>query len=600
MCGINGYLNFRTQYPPEHIQQIIGKMNNALVHRGPDNQGQWRDPDNFCHLGHTRLSILDLSSAGHQPMSSEDGRFVISFNGEIYNFKELRLMYERKGQQFKTGTDTEILLHAFTKLGPVVFQALDGQFAVAIYDRQKGIVTLARDRIGEKPLYYAIESGFCVFSSELKALLEVDQLDVQLSEEALTQYLTLRYVPPPKTILDPIKKLPPGFYLQIDRNGNSRVERYYSFEIDQDNAPGLGDLDTYCDEVEEALIDSLKVRLNSDVPIGVFLSSGVDSSLVCALLSKKLDQNIKTYTIGFSGDENSEHHAAESISKELGTDHSTHIFSASNFDVICDKIGDILDEPNGDRSCVPTYLLSEFTRQHVKVAISGDAGDELFGGYGRYPGVAKSFDGMAPGNARQKVKAYIEQGLPVFPPQAVQAAFPDAFEKLSDFYEAYAPAFAHIRRPSIHALRQLDLHTYLPGAVLAKVDRMSMQHSLEVRTPFLSPKMLALASKASEKACWSDGIQKVVLRRILSKYLPDQHVYAPKQGFGMPSSVFFNNKQRIEAELRTAYHVLRATNFFQSRHQALDAMFGSVTANINSIWAVVVLSKWIQSINRAL
>jgi asparagine synthase (glutamine-hydrolysing) len=600
MCGISGYLNFQQKKSPTHVQGLIGKMNAKLAHRGPNNRGQWEDPENHCHLGHTRLSILDLSPAGHQPMLSSAGRYVISFNGEIYNYKELRKQIEKFGVKFQTNTDTEVLLQGFIHMGTMFFQIMDGMFAFAIYDRKTGILTLARDRVGEKPLYYAFGDSFFVFGSELKSILEVDDLPVSLSEESLTLFLTLRYVPSPLSILDPIRKLNPGTFLQINKQGGQHQEKYYAFEIDQDNEPPVENVEEYCDSLEEELLESLRGRLNSDVPLGMFLSSGVDSALACALLTQRLKKDVKTYTIGFSGDADSEHDAAKKISDILGTDHHSYIFTDEDFNSICDKIGNVLDEPNGDRSCVPTYLLSEFTKQHVTVAVSGDGGDELFGGYGRYPGFADAYDKAPHLNPREKVQTYIEQGLPVFPPESVRAAFPESYDSVLSFYEKYTPAFMHIRRPAIHALRQFDFHTYLPGAVLAKVDRMSMQHSLEVRTPFLAPKVLKLASQASEGLCWSGNVQKVALRKLLSRHLPDEHVYTKKKGFGMPPSVFFNNQQKVEAELRTAYNYLGSTKFFSQRKRGLDLIFGSASKNINAIWAVIVLSKWIQSVQRPL
>jgi asparagine synthase (glutamine-hydrolysing) len=236
----------------------------------------------------------------------------------------------------------------------------------------------------------------------------------------------------------------------------------------------------------------------------------------------------------------------------------------------------------------------------VTVAISGDAGDELFGGYGRYPGIAAAYDKVPNLHPRGAVQTYIEQGLPVYPADAVRNAFPRGYTAVQSFYETYAPTFMHLGRPALHALRQLDFNTYLPGAVLAKVDRMSMRHALEVRTPFLSPQMMDLASRASAGLCWSGQVQKVALRHLLARYLPHEYVYAPKKGFGMPASVFFNNRDRIKAELQTAYDVLAGTRFFQSGGQALNTLFKHVGGGINAIWATIVLAKWVRTVERPL
>lgn len=600
MCGISGYLNFKADRSPDELQALIGRMNAALAHRGPDDRGQWADPENHCHLGHTRLSILDLSSAGHQPMLTPDQRYVISFNGEIYNFRDLRRQFEKDGHVFHTGTDTEILLTGFALHGPKLFDFLDGMFALAIYDRETRCLTLARDRAGEKPLYYVAIDSLFAFASELRPLLQIPDVSFSLSEESLAQYFTLRYVPDSEAIVDPVRKLEPGMVLQVFADGRQYRQRYFDFIIDQDNEAGQRDADRYVDAVENALSLSLVNRLNSDVPLGVFLSSGVDSALACALLTRKLGRKVKTFTVGFEGDGDSEHVVARDIAAQLGTEHHEHIFTAADFDRICDRIGHLLDEPNGDRSCVPTYLLSEFTRRHVTVAISGDGGDELYGGYGRYPALAAALDGATEAAPAAMVQAYIEKGLPVMPGEAVRAAFPDGYAAVARFCERYAPFFMHPDRPALHALRQLDFHTYLPGAVLAKVDRMSMQHGLETRTPFLSPALMKIAAKANLGLCTDGKVQKVALRRLLAKYLPEQHALAPKRGFGMPASVFFNNRPRIEAELKAAYSRLADTRFFGARAGALDKLFAGVPANINSIWATIVLARWIDTVDSPL
>lgn len=493
-----------------------------------------------------------------------------------------------------------MLLNGFAALGIGLFDYLDGMFAVAIYDRQMRCLTLARDRAGEKPLYCAAGDGLFAFASELRPLLEIADLPVALSEAALAQYFTFRYVPAPDTILSGIHKLEPGTILRVFDDGRQHRQRYFGFVIDQDAEIPASDLETYADTVEAALSQALLDRLNSDVPLGVFLSSGVDSALACALLTKKLGRRVKTFTIGFEGDPQSEHLAAREIAAALDTEHHEHVFSAADFDRICDDIGRYLDEPNGDRSCVPTYLLAEFTRRHVTVAISGDAGDELYGGYGRYPAFAAAFDGMSDAAPAAMVQAYIERGLPVVPAATVRSAFPDGQSAIQAQYETYAPFFMHPRRPALQALRQLDFHTYLPGAVLAKVGRMSMRHGLETRTPYLYPSVMTLAGRASLGLCMDGPVQKVTLRHLLARYLPRHHAQAPKRGFGMPQSVFFNNRPRIETELRAAHRRLADTRFFTMRPGALDRLFAGVGGNINAIWAAIVLARWVDTVERPL
>lgn len=596
MCGISGLLQLRPHAGPAEPRAIVARMNDTLRHRGPDADGLWSSTDGLCHLGHRRLSIIDLSTAANQPMADSSGRYVVVFNGEVYNFKELRKRLEARGVRFQTNSDTEVLLEGFIAEGPALFKDIDGMFAAAIYDSQTGTLTLARDGAGEKPLYYYRGDGFLAFASELRTLLTIPNQGFRLSEAGLALYMALRYVPPPYSIVRGVKKLAPGTVMQITRDGATTETRFFSFAAGPFAPETAQSPEAYSQAVEDALAASLEARLNSDVPLGAFLSAGVDSALACAVLTKRLKRPLKTFTVGFEGDPGSEHIAAADIARTLGTEHREFIFGKTAFEQICDKIGGLLDEPNGDRSCVPTYLLSQFAREHVTVAISGDGGDELFAGYSRYLGFANLAGKQTWPNAAAIVRAYFQNALGVFPWPAIPEVARHDAQAVLTFIDGFAPIFAAPGRSLLDAQRILDFESYMPGAVLAKVDRMSMRHGLEVRTPYLTGPLYDLSRRANLPMLLGPEGQKATLRRLLARHLPMNHVTAPKKGFGMPPSVFLNNKERVVAELGKAHGVLSQTAFFKERPGCAEALAKWAPSNTNSIWATIALAKWVESV----
>jgi asparagine synthase (glutamine-hydrolysing) len=593
MCGLVGFLDFDRRFDPEQAQKIVRDMAEAMHYRGPDMDGYWASKDNHCQLGHKRLSVIDLSEGGRQPMVDESGRYVIVFNGEIYNFQDLRAKLEAGGARFRTKSDTEVLLQGYIRFGTALFPQLDGMFALAIYDTVERSMVLARDRAGEKPLYYRNAPGLFLFGSELHALARMPGLDWDISAGAVALYMLYRYVPAPHAILDGVRKLRPGCILTVDAKGKTSERRYYAFEVDPAaEANQEGFLQT-CDRVEAAMIESLRRRLVSDVPLGMFLSSGIDSSLVCALAARKLGTVPKTFTIGFEGDEGSEHEAARQIARHLGTEHSEHVFSSSDFDSVGRSIGTLLDEPNGDRSCVPTYLLCKFAREQATVALSGDGGDELFGGYGRYGAMQSTFGGNTQDNPKAAIGGYYNSALAVFGIDPILQALPETREALEAELDVCLPLLQHPGRDIVHALRQIDFAYYMPGAVLAKVDRMSMRSSLETRTPFFHLALLDEAKSLPTQYCLNSKMAKLVLREIAGRHLPREIALLPKKGFGMPASVFLNNIRAVQAEMNKAFEILKATHFFGPRVKALKAMWQ--VDNINAIWSFIVLGQWAQN-----
>ena len=592
MCGIAGLLRFSNRLPDEDLKGRVGRMADRMLHRGPDADGYWADAQGRCHFGHRRLAILDLSDAGRQPMLDASRRYAITYNGEIYNFLELRQELERRGRRFHTRCDTEVLLEGFAEWGEGVFAMLDGQFALGIYDTETDRLLLARDRVGEKPLYYRLTKDHLGFASELAAIEAGMPEDLALSEDGLAQYFMLRYVPAPHTVYEGVAKLEPGMLMTVDADRRVTVKRYFSFELDPDESMEAERFPAFAEQVESLLTTSLQRRLNSDVPLGVFLSAGIDSTLSAALLTRRLNVPVKTYTIGFEGDNQSEHLDARRFARALDTDHHEYVFSASDFESVGRQVGAWLDEPNGDRSCVPTYLLSRFTREHVTVAISGDGGDELFCGYSRYFSFADKIQGKLHEAPLQALDTYFKHFLPVYGGDAVASTLPKGIAAFRQFIERFIPCFQYPDRSAVHALRQLDFLSYMPGAVLPKVDRASMQHSLEVRSPFYDPALLKISQRLATKFGRNGKTGKLVLRSILGNYVPADLTALPKRGFGMPPSVFINNAEAIGKEMAIARERLEATSFFKDRPTAVGTLARAAGSNINAAWAFIVLGQW--------
>jgi asparagine synthase (glutamine-hydrolysing) len=554
MCGIAGIVDFNGVYGTQGLRDLAAAMSSTMVHRGPDSSGVWVDPTEYCAFSHRRLSIIDTTSAGHQPMESLDKRYCITFNGEIYNFQELKPEIEAKGHTFRTRTDTEVLIEAMRLWGTEVFSKLDGMYAFGLYDRQKKEIILGRDPFGEKPLYYIATPKYFAFASELQALQQLPFFDSSISADELAEYLCFQYIGAPRSLYRNVKKVPPGHYLVLRDDGSYTLNTYFSFRPGQAEVLNKS-LDEMADELEDILLRSVRRRLISDVPLGAFLSGGVDSSTVVALIRKALGLPVKTFAIGFAETEETEHIAARGFAAHLETDHREKILKpdASRF---LYQIGDLLDEPNGDSSCLPTYLLSEFARSEVTVAVSGDGGDEMFGGYSRYfltlEEEARTREGKLrgwnPGNA------YYSSRILVFPEEHVGELFGFIPPALREILRSLRREMdSGVPGSLLDRMRKLDVDNYMPGAVLPKVDRMSMRHSLEVRTPFLSMELARFAERLPLSAMYSQGVGKLVLRKIAYRYLPEEMVNTPKKGFGLPMS-----RWGCEELLKTAGELLEA------------------------------------------
>lgn len=595
MCGIAGFINLKRNYSFDEMSAVVSNMAAHMTHRGPDDFGVWIDPDNYCALSHRRLSIIDLSAGGRQPMETPDGKSAITYNGEFYNYQDVRTELLTEGYQQKTSTDTEVLLQKLLKDGESALTSIDGMFAFGLYKGHIGELLLARDAFGEKPLYFVSGKDYFAFASELTALSAVPDFDATISAEALEHYLLFQYIQSPKTIYRSVSKLPPGHFLKLSRQGQIQMRKYFQF------APHAGKvcdakIEDLADELEEILTRSIKRRLISDVPLGAFLSGGVDSSTVVALCVKKLGREIKTFSIGFAGTDESEHLYARAMAAHLGTAHYEKIIEPE-MNSMPFLVGRLLDEPNGDTSCPPTYLLSQFAREHVTVAVSGDGGDEMFGGYGRYfTTLEEELQAKANGSQDwQASDAYLDQRTLIFPPSTVSNLCGNISEPVSDLLSSFKTGLNRYDVPLIDKLREMDACTYLPGAVLAKVDRMSMQHSLEVRTPFLNIELARFAEKLAPQHLYAQGQGKLVLKKLASKYIPLEWLQRKKMGFGLPAISFGKDEAlKLANELILSPDGMLPIWLDRKQLKILLEVNGN-QLSIYQLWPLLILEIWLRN-----
>jgi asparagine synthase (glutamine-hydrolysing) len=633
VCGITGAIWTAPQLAID--QPLLQRMTDVLRHRGPDDDGFYAsdyrlDPPYGAvpgvGLGFRRLSIIDVAG-GHQPMSNEDGTVWIVFNGEIYNFPELRHRLEGAGHAFATRSDTETIVHLYEDEGPECFRHLNGMFAVAIWDARRRQLVLGRDRLGKKPLVYRHEPGRLSFASELKSLLEIPGTPRDLDPSALDEYLTYQYVPHPKTIFRSIRKLPPGHYA-VYREDRLQVRPYwepdFNAELQMPEAEAI-------ERLRETLESSVALRLQSEVPLGAFLSGGVDSSLIVAIAQRKSNRPLKTFSIGFPIAEYDETRYARRVAEHLGTEHHEFQVTPDGVQILPQLIWHY-DEPFADSSAIPTWYVSQLTRQHVTVALSGDGGDELFAGYPRYKAVAlaaaldrcwplrRVFGAgiwqRLPSSSRQKstvrrFKRFCEvlrtppsrrylDWVGIFNEASRAALYRDDFLAAlpdSDPAEFLQAALARAgARDAVSAFSLADLVTYLPCDLMTKVDIASMAHSLECRQPFLDYRLVELA--ASFPAAWKyrRGIGKRILRRAFGDLLPTEIWTRRKMGFGVPLDHWFRN------ELRPLTHdVLLSPSARCGAYFRLDAVRQMVEDHEQGrfnhcyrLWTLLVFELWLQ------
>jgi asparagine synthase (glutamine-hydrolysing) len=593
VCGIAGIVDFSGDLAGEEARRRCAALCERQLHRGPDDHGVWSEAG--IALGHRRLSIIDTTAAGRQPMLSDDGTGVLVFNGEIYNFGALRRSMEAQGERFVSHSDTEVLLKGLHRFGAAFLDQVDGMYAFAYWNRVTRRLLLARDPFGEKPLYLTRIGGTIAFASELAALTVLPGFDDRVAVGTIGLYACLQYVPAPLSIYASCRKLLPGQALQIDAAGEAVLRQWRFVPDGQEDGRPLADL---ADELEAILVDTVRTRLIADVPLGAFLSGGVDSSLVVALATRVLGHSVRTFSIGFQGSDDSEHEEALAVARRLGADHVEEIV-APDAAVTGLDLGALLDEPNGDSSCLPTWLLSRLARRHVTVALSGDGGDELFGGYTRYFATLNDERrwqaGELPYPEWRPDLGYYSSRLLVMPERDLELLFGAVPEAVAVYLAGRRDALRRDPRPLGDRMRDADAADYLPGAVLAKVDRMSMRHSLEVRAPLLGRDVARFAARLPSRAMFGDATGKLVLKEVAARYLPRDWLDRRKKGFGLPMRRWGEAAVLAAAETLLRPGESRLAEWIGD--DALRRFLADQRANpmMYRLWSVVVLERWLRS-----
>ncbi|MGH7491754.1 MAG: asparagine synthase (glutamine-hydrolyzing) [bacterium] len=621
MCGICGVMNFSPQHGVDEDE--LRRMNDAIIHRGPDEDGFY--VDGRLGMAMRRLSIIDLSG-GKQPIHNEDGSIWIVFNGEIYNYPELKADLEKRGHRFYTKADTEAIVHAYEEYGHDCPNRLNGMFAFALWDMKKQSLFVARDRLGKKPFYYYLDGERLVFGSELKSILQVKRVPRRVSPEALDLYLTYEYIPAPHTIFADIKKLPAGHTLTIHGNGKSELRSYWDLHF-HENGRSPQDLQQ---GLLELLQDAVKIRLMSDVPLGAFLSGGIDSSCVVALMARVMDQPVKTFSIGFAEGSYNELRYAREIARHFKTDHHELIIRPNALEWT-EKLVTHLDEPLGDFSIFPTFLVAQMARQHVTVALSGDGGDELFGGYDTYvaEGMARKYRRLPALLRRELIPAITRRISPTekkkgavnrlkrfvegaMLPEDLQHVRWMIFLTEQEKSRLYGEAMHHLShttaahdfirkyfqsadsKDEVNRQLYVDLKTYLCDDIMVKVDRMSMATSLEARAPFLDYRVVEYAATIPSALKIQGTETKMILKEAMKQVLPPAIIGRGKEGFSIPIKNWLKNELRsmmLEVLSPTA---LKRDGFFNADHVQglINEHLQGVENHSHRLWAMMVFGIW--------
>lgn len=646
MCGIAGFWD-ADGLNADEARVTLMAMTEAIRHRGPDDSGEWIDAGAGIALGFRRLSILDLSQNGHQPMRSETGRYVIALNGEIYNFRALHRELLGRGHRFRGHSDTEVLLAAISAWGmPGALERCNGMFAFALWDREQRTLHLVRDRAGEKPLYYGWMGRTLLFGSELKALRAHPAFRGDVDRDALAAFFRRGYVPGPYSIYRGVRKLPPGTVLTLRHAAelDAAPVPYWSPKAVVERGVGFPpphSTDEAVDELHALLRDAVKLRMEADVPLGAFLSGGIDSSTVVALMQAQSATPIQTFAIGFREDRHNEAHHAAAIARHLGTSHTELYVTPDEARAVIPRLPLMYDEPFADTSQIPTFLVSELTRRHVTVSLSGDAGDELFGGYRRHQlgpmiwqairriplPLRRAFGAMmsvpeSNGRVGHTVNRYTRkwtgkrslrerrrQTAEILPVQSPVALYhymmshwkhPEAL--VLGAHEPPLAATDPTRWPDLGEapallMMYLDTVAYLPDDILVKLDRASMAVSLEARVPLLDHRVIEFAWRTPLSLKIRHGEGKWLLRQVLYKYVPRRLVARPKQGFGMPIAEWLRGPLRDWAEALLDERRLRDEAFLdpQAVRQKWTEHLNRETRWDYELWTVLMFESWLQA-----
>ena len=622
MCGIAGLISLDGRPLPE--PQTLQAMCASIVHRGPDDQGTFQN--DWAAIGMRRLAIIDVAG-GHQPVSSAGGRIQVVFNGEIYNFRELRSELAARGYVFQSHSDSEVIAHAYAEYGTACFERLRGMFAIAVVDQDRRRLVLARDRIGKKPLYVGeLSPGLLGFGSELKTLLAVPGWTPQLSMPAVQDFFSLGYIPAPDTIFEGIAKLPPAHWMSIEpgRDGGAPTIQQTRYAHVDFQPKWTDDEATLEERLLAELDDAVKVRLVSDVPFGAFLSGGLDSSVVCALMTRHLSQPLKTFSIGFEEAAFDELPDARRVAQHLGTEHHELVVRADATGLL-DTLAHHFDEPFGDSSAIPTYLVSQLAAKHVKMVLSGDGGDELFAGYSRYrryaalqrirrstlgmgPGLAKLAGALIPG-ARGRRLAGIGQrmGLPWPDDYLALVALANPADLGLLFGErAKTDPFGSIRQRFVRSdidsdmerILSGDMDTYLADDILTKVDRTTMAVSLEGRAPLLDQNLIAFAARLPFDMKLRGEQGKYLFRKVAARLLPADVLNKRKQGFAIPLASWFRTDLKPMLLDTIGSRAFRERGIFsmQGIQTLVDEHQQGLQDRGELLWMVMVLETWLKTL----
>lgn len=651
MCGFAGFLRYGKSSIVRRDEDILIRMADAISHRGPDSDGYWRDSESGFNLSHRRLAIIDTSPAGKQPMVSGSNRFVIAFNGEIYNHQSLRSALESASASpiWRGHSDTETLLAGFSVWGiRGTIERCTGMFAFAVWDRQTRILTLGRDRLGEKPLYYGWQgtgdAACFLFGSELKALKVHPAFSSPINRDALCLYLRHSCVPSPHTIYEGVYKLPPGHLLTISlAKPDPELDHYWSLPNVARagiTSPYLGSDGEAIDELESVLRASVSQQMLSDVPLGAFLSGGVDSSTIVALMQSISKSPVKTYSIGFDDGEYNEAVHAKTVARHLGTEHSELYVSPQQALDVIPKLPSLYCEPFADVSQIPTFLVAQLARQHVTVSLSGDAGDELFGGYNRYVMTQNFFSFL--GRVPTSLRRIAASGIHTVSPDRWNAAFTSlqrvlpktwrlanagiklhkaasvlGAQSVEDLYlglvshwepdgvvtGGHEPMTILTGLPAdlngldaVQRMMALDSMTYLPDDILAKVDRAAMGVSLETRVPFLDHRVVEFAWRLPQHLKLRDGVGKWILRQVLYRHVPRHLIERPKMGFAVPIDSWLRGPLRDWAEEMLAENRLRQEGFFNPApiRQKWDDHLSGKRNWQQHLWSILMFQAWLE------
>lgn len=636
MCGFAGFIDPSRQYNNDVASKIATDMANAITHRGPDDAGVWFDAPNHLALAFRRLAIIDISSHGHQPLISSNHQFAMVFNGEIYNYIELKAELAADGYTSSANSDSVVLFEALQYWGvDKTLAKINGMFAIAFWDGHQRQLYLIRDRIGQKPLYYYFDQSKLLFGSELKSFLTYPSFRPELNQQAVAEFLKYAYVPEPLAIYQKTFKVTPGDYVVYSSDSNTiSSHTYWSLEDTvQAQHKAMSDSE-YTDSIHEALRRSVKLRMRSDVPFGSFLSGGIDSSLITSLMQSQSSTAIKTFSIGFNEAQYDEAHYAKQIALHLGTDHTELYVTAAEAQAVIPQIPTIYDEPFADPSQLPTYLLSKLTRQHVTVALSGDGGDESFAGYNRHFWVPNMWRHL--GQRPRFIKKVYERLIHSLSPQKwnqlaglsykfiparfhyqnvgdklykllpfMQSDSPlEVYDKLSSFWQQpeviLENNYNHQQQQQklaldlVQQMMYCDTKCYLPGDILTKVDRASMAVSLEVRSPFLDHQLIEQAWQIPMHMKLKGSQGKLILKDLLSQYLPRELFERPKMGFGVPTGTWIRGPLRDWAEDLLSTAKLNKHGLLKSKpiRQYWSEHLSGQRNWQYPLWCVLMLQSW--------